>query len=203
MSDIGKSHATSRRDMTDSIRNVLEYAKEQNGYVAVTGGNKYVCGAADRLYEIPDSDSQYYQTNLTVPFWQMVMHGFADYSSLAANLSYDFNYQKLKFVETGSIPHFVITENSPNLLQGTSYDGIFTSEYSVMKDTVIEIYREMNERLSGVWNLTLDKHEYLSDKLVRVTYSDGSAVYINYGADAAEINGVNIPAMDYVLVKGA
>lgn len=203
LSDVGKSHATSRKDMADTIRNVLEDAKEQNGYVAVTGGNKYVCGAADRLYEIPDSDSQYYQTNLTVPFWQMVMHGFADYSSLAANLSYDFNYQKLKFVETGSIPHFVITENSPNLLQGTSYDGIFTSEYSVMKDTVIEIYREMNERLSGVWNLTLDKHEYLSDKLVRVTYSDGSAVYINYGADAVEINGVNIPSMDYVLVKGA
>lgn len=203
VADIGKSHTSSRTDMADSIKNAIRYAKKQNGSVAVTGGNKYVCGEADRLYEIPDCDSQYYQTDFAVPFWQMVMHSFTDYSSLATNLSYDFNYQKLKFVETGSIPHFVITENSPNLLQGTSYDGIFTSEYSVMKDTATEIYREMNERLSEVWNLTIDKHEYLGERLVRITYSDGSTVYINYGADAAEINGVSIPAMDYVLVKGA
>lgn len=203
VSDVGESHATSRAQMVESIVGVLESAAEQNGTSAVTGGNKYAAVAADRLYDIPDSDSQYYQTTETVPFWQMVMHGFTDYSSLAINHSYDFTYQKLKAVETGSIPHFVITEKSPNLLQGTSFDGIFNSQYSVLKSTVLGIYEEMNERLGQVWNLTIDRHEYLSEDVVRVTYSDGSAVYINYSGETCEVNGVSVGAMDYVLVEGA
>ena len=202
VADVGKAHPSSRQQIADSISSALSAAAKQNGSSAATGGNKFVCSAANRLYDIPDCDSQYYQTTLSVPFWQLVMHSFVDYSSLAVNLSYDFTYQKLRFVETGSIPHFIITENSPNLLQGTDYDGIFTSEYSSLKDTVLSVYKEMNERLGGVWGLTMDRHEYLSKTLVRVSYSNGSAVYINYGSEPVQANGVNVPAMDYCLVKG-
>lgn len=203
LEDVGKSHMVSRKEMIESIQTVLNSAGSKNGSVAVTGGNKYVCGATDRLYDVPDNDSKYYQTDKSIPFWQMVMHGYADYSSLAINRSYDFTYQKLKAVETGSIPHFVITENSPNLLQGTSYDEIFTSEYSLMKDTIQKVYAEMNERLKDVWNLSMEKHEYLSNNIVKVTYSDGSSVYINYGKEKTVIENTTIPALDYVLVKGA
>lgn len=202
LSDVGTSNETTRAEMVTAIQNGLKKASK-TGSVAVTGGNSYVWRYADRMFELPDNDSQYYQTDRTVPFYQMVVHGYKSYSSLAANLSYDYNYQKLRFVETGSIPHFVITENSPNLLQGTSFDDIFSSEYSDWQETVIDMWSEMNERLSDVWNLTIDSHEYLSDELVRIVYSDSSAVYINYSDSQVETNGVTVPAMDYVLVKGA
>lgn len=202
LSDNGSADSSDRSEIIAAEQKTLKAALEADGSVAVTGGNSYVWRYADRLYDLPDNDSQYYQTDATVPFYQMLVHGYKDYSSLAANLSYDYNYQKLRFVETGSIPHFILTENSPNLLQGTDYDAIFSSEYSVWKDKAIGVWSEMKERLGDVWSLTMDAHDHLSDTLVRVTYSDGSRVYINYSGEQVVGDGVTVPAMDYVLVRG-
>ncbi len=201
--DLGTEHPSSRGEIIDSVQQVLQNAISQNETTAAVGGNLYVCKIGARLYDIPDNDSGYCQTDYTVPFWQMIMHGAVSYSSLAVNLSYNFKVQKLHYVETGSIPHFILTENSPNLLHGTSYSGIFNSEYRVLKETVLSVYREMNERLNSVWGLTIDRHEILSDTLVKLTYSDGSAVYINYGDHEATVDGNIIPPTDYLLVKGA
>ena len=117
MSDSGESRPITRAEIVKAEQNALKSAAKSDGAVAVSGGNKYVLSAANRLYDIPDNDSGYFQNDVTVPFYQMVVHSFVDYSSLAANMSYDYNRQKLRFVETGSIPHFIITEESPNLLQ--------------------------------------------------------------------------------------
>lgn len=202
LSNNGLTVNSDRGEVVDIINSAILKAK-QNGSVAVTGGNSYVLKNTDRLYEIPDNDSGYYQTDRTVPFYQMVVHGYKSYSSLAANLSYDYKYQKLRFVETGSIPHFIITKNSPNLLQGTSFDDIFSSEYSDWKSTIKDMWSDMNNRLGSVWNLTMIKHEYLNDKLVCVTYSDNSKVYINYTDEEVSATGIKVPAMDFVLVKGS
>ena len=203
LSDSGESRPVSRAEIIAAEIKALKNAAKAAGTVAVSGGNGYVLSSADRLYDIPDNDSGYFQNDVTVPFYQMVVHSFVDYTSLAANMSYDYNYQKLRFVETGSIPHFIITENSPNLLQGTGYSGIFSSEYSMWKDIITEMYNEMNQRLGSVWGLTMDSHTYLTEDVVKVTYSDGSSVYINYGNAETTAEGVTIPAEDYTLKKGA
>lgn len=202
MSDIGATNYTDRREMATAFGNVLKEAEKQSGTVAVTGGNGYALPYADRFYDVPSNDSQYYQNDLSVPFYQMVVHGFKDYSSIAANRSFDYRYQILKSVETGSIPHFVITEQSPNMLYGTDYYEIFSSEYSIWKQRLIDTYNEINEKLSSVWFLTMDNHEYISDDFVRVTYQDGSAVYINYSDKSQQYKNITVNAMDYVLVKG-
>ena len=202
LSDVGESHETSRAEIVGAIQKAMKTAKDSQGDVAVVDGNNYVWKYANRIYDLPDNDSQYYQTDLTVPFYQMVVHGFKDYSSLAANLSFDYTYQKLRFVETGSIPHFVLTQNSPNLLKGTSYDDIFSSEYSEWKKIILSIHSEMEEKLSSIWGLTMDRHEYLNKDLVRITYSDGSMVYINYSDEEISVSDITVPAMDYCLVGG-
>lgn len=202
LSDVGETGESSRGEIADAISKSISDADKISGSVAVVGGNFYTLKNADRMFDLTDTDSQYYQTDFSVPFYQMVVHGYKTYSSLAANLSFDYNYQRLKFVETGSVPHFILTENSPNLLQGTSYDDIFSSEYSLWKDTVTNIWKEMNERLGGVWNLTMDSHEYINSTLVKVGYSDGSAVYINYADHSQTVSNIEIKPLDYVLVKG-
>ena len=202
LSDVGETGESNRDEIADVISGSISQAAKSSSGVAVIGGNLYAINVADRVFDLTDTDSQYYQTDFSVPFYQMVVHGYKNYSSLAANLSFDYNYQRLRFVETGSIPHFILTENSPNLLQGTSYDSIFSSEYSSWKDTVIEIWSEMNERLGDIWNLTIDTHEYINNTLVKVGYSDGSLVYINYADYAQTVSDVEVKPLDYVLVKG-
>lgn len=62
------------------------------------------------------------------------------------------------------------------------------------------VYQEFNQRLSGVWNQTIERHDRLSADVVRLTYGDGSRTYINYGDSAAQADGQTIPAMDYVVI---
>lgn len=49
--------------------------------------------------------------------------------------------------------------------------------------------------------MTIREHVRLEDELIRVTYEDGSRIYLNYGGETAEIDGLTIPAEDYRTVE--
>lgn len=192
----------SRTETANAYKSVLEKLSKSQKTVSVTGGNYYVLPYANRLYDVADTDSAYYQNEQTVPFYQMVMHGYVEYSSVAGNLSENLQLQKLKWVETGSLPHFVLTNESPSKLKNTGYNEMFSSEYNLWKDKMTAVYKEFNSKLSAVYNSVMTDHSMLKADLVRVTYEDGSRVYINYGEKAQSADGVTVPAMDYIVIGG-
>ena len=191
----------SRTETKQLYTEILKKLKEKQGIVSLTGGNAYVLPYADRLYDLPDSDSDYYQNGSSVPFYQMVVHGWISYSSLAGNLSEDLQRQKLKWVETGSVPHFVITKQPTSELKDTGYNRLFSSEFSLWKEKMVKVSEEFNQRLSSVWNAQMIRHEWLSESLVKITYENGNAVWINYGEKEVSLDGITVPAMDYVVGK--
>lgn len=170
--------------------------------VAVSGGNSYVLPYADRLYDIPDTDSAYYQNTRSIPLYQMVVHSSVNYSSLAANRSCDLQYQKLKWLETGSIPHYFVTEKDATEFQDTDYDTVFSSKFSDYSDIIVEISKEFNENFGDFWYQPITEHEYLTDDVVRVVYGDSNAVLLNYGVKEADIDGVKLAANSYAVLKG-
>lgn len=198
LSSLGKTNSTDRNEIIKCQNSVLSKYDD----IAVTGGGKYVFSFSNRLYDIPETDSGYYQCDVTVPFYQMVVHGYKSYSGFPLNMSFDGKYQKLKLIETGSLPHYVITEKSPNLLQGTTYDEIYSSKYSDWKASIVSIYSDMQKKVGFLWNNTIDRHEKISDDLVRVVYGNVASVYLNYSNKEISYNGIVIPAMDYTVVKG-
>lgn len=191
-----------REQIATEYKKVLEKISNAQDNVSVFGGNYYVLPYVDRIYDIPDSDSGYYQNNQSVPFYQMVVHGYIKYSSVAGNLSENLQYQKLKWIETGSIPHFCITEESPNKLKDTGYNQLFSSQYSLWKDKLTDVYKEFNEKLSGIYNSVMIEHTILNDDLVKVTFENGNVVYINYANNQQNVDNLEIPAMDYVVIGG-
>ena len=45
----------------------------------------------------------------------------------------------------------------------------------------------------------MDGHDELAPGVFRTRYSDGSRVYVNYGDAAAAVDGVTVPARDWLL----
>lgn len=191
-----------REQIATEYKKVLEKVSKAQDNVSVFGGNYYVLPYADHIYDIPDSDSDYYQNNQSVPFYQMLVHGYVKYSSVAGNLSENLQFQKLKWIETGSIPHFCITEESPNKLKDTGYNQLFSSQFSLWKDKLTDVYKEFNDKLSGIYNSVIIEHTILNDDLVKVTFENGSVIYINYANDQQNVDNLEIPAMDYVVIGG-
>ena len=47
-----------------------------------------------------------------------------------------------------------------------------------------------------------ERHEKIADGVFRVTYSNGAKMYVNYNDSPTVMDGMSIPAMDYVLSAG-
>ena len=199
--DYNKSGSSSRTMAEDAYKKTLKSAAKELKQISVSGGNQYVLPYASYLSGVPDKHSDYYFCDESVPFYQIVVHGSVDYTSSPGNNAYDLQRQKLKWIETGSLPYFIVTYENPVVLNKTSYNGLFSSQYSVWEDCMVEIYEEINESLKDVWNRKIIKHEIQGD-LVVVTYEGNYRVYLNYSETAVRISDVEVPAMDYAVVKG-
>ena len=201
--DYAKSAPTSRQKTAGSYSEGLAKIKETTGYAAAEGGNLHVLPYVDRLTGIPDSSSEYFINSSPVPFYQMVVHGSVLYTSVHGNQSHDFEYQKLKWIEYGCMPSFLLTWENPVLLKNSSYTGLFSSAFSVWKDRVVETYEEFNDKngLGGYRGESMLRHERLTRDIVKITYENGSVIYLNYG-DATEIAGRSIESMGYFVERG-
>jgi hypothetical protein len=200
-SDYNKKHPTTLAQTLEYWKEIMDNSYKELGGTAADGGNAYLLKCADRLLQIPDKDTGYFITSDSIPFYQMVVHGLLPYSSTPGNLSHDFSREKLKWVEYGYIPYFELTYQSPVLLKHTNYNKLFTSSYKDWVETASEVYKEFNQRLGDVWSQYITGHEKLLEDVYRVTYENGTQVYINYRQQSLYINGYSIKALDYLVVE--
>ena len=52
----------------------------------VSGGNSYSLPYADDIINAPDTQSDFYIIDAQVPFYQMIIHGYINYTGASLNL---------------------------------------------------------------------------------------------------------------------
>lgn len=179
---------------------MLACSNEQFGYSAAEGANSYLFKEAYRLYNVPANSSQYFGYGREIPFLQMILHGNLYYSTDIGNFAYDIDSTKLKWIEYGSMPTFVLTSESADKLKYTELHLIFASDIEQWGTYAENLYSELNTRLQGMQSAKMLDHRYLNDDVVRITYDNGAKVYVNYGSQEIAIDAVTIKAMDYIVV---
>jgi hypothetical protein len=75
--------------------------------------------------------------------------------------------------------------------------------YESWFERAVETYNSINEEMGYLQSKTITKHERISDDVVKVTYEDGSRVYVNYSKEAVTADGIAIAAQSYHIEKGA
>ncbi len=171
--------------------------------VAVQGGNAYMLSVADAIYDMPEKSSEIVQMEYSIPFYQMIVHGSVPYTgNIAGNMAADYTQQKLRWIEYGSQPNFVLAYNSSELLKNTYAETAFATDYKEHIDTVNECVKEFNDKLGFTAKEAMTDHRVLADGVVSVTYEGGNTIYINYNEKNVEINGVKLSPESYVVVEG-
>jgi len=183
-------------------KDMLQNAKDTVGSVTAEGGNGYVLGIADKVTQIPIADCGYQMTTEAVPFYQIVAHGYADYTGEALNLSSDAQRQLLKWIEYGYLPYFEVTYESAEKLINTEYSELFSSAYSAWKEEIVEAYTMLEGALKDVRNEEIISHEKVAEDVYRTGYANGIAVYVNYNNVAVSVDGVDIDAYSYKVMGG-
>lgn len=149
--------------------------------------------------DMPVGTSSYVYENEEVPFLSMVLRGvvpmYSDYVNFEANKEEFF----LNLVEMGIYPSFYITKEDSSKLIYTNSSDVYSSQYDVYRDTIIDYNAQLKQVNEDIGEGYIVNREYMDDKhkVVKVTYDNGKAVYVNYGEDSATVDGFTLEGLSY------
>lgn len=199
--DCRNGDVSTRADIINAYSGFMKEAAKAGTRLTTEVGNAYILPYTDMIYGLPGNDSGYMISDRGVPFYQMVVHGYIPYTGQFGNTHYSYERCVLEWIETGSLPSYLLTKENSGRLENTDYDEVFSSEFVVWKEPVVKTYEKLYHDFSALQGLTIDRHEQLSGNVVRVAYSDGTQVYINYGEEAVTVDGVDVAGLDYSIKR--
>ncbi len=168
----------------------------------INKGNDYAVPYSDMITNMNLDGYAYTIIDRTVPFYQIALHGYVDYTGEALNLTQNAEQELLKSAECGAGLMFTLMKESAFALQKTKYSRFFGADYSAYRDTLLETYKRYNEELGHVFSQKMEHHNYVTDTMTCTVYEDGTRVYVNYDfEDAVTENGTTVPARDYKVVR--
>ncbi|MFC5652575.1 DUF5696 domain-containing protein [Paenibacillus solisilvae] len=201
-SDQDKNKLTERQETAGIWHKALETYRSKLGATAVDYGFAYTFGEVDRIDGAPMDSSHFIFADETVPFYQLVTHGLVPYSAPASNLRDDSQVEALRAIEFGAIPSYELTFEETSKLQRTMEDRLFSSHYTDWIDASQAEYEDYRKVADSTINEQMINHEKISNDVYRTTYSNGLAVIVNYGTQAAAVDGVQIEPLGYAVVGG-
>ncbi|MBB6673566.1 DUF5696 domain-containing protein [Cohnella nanjingensis] len=196
-------YRVSRVVFRDTAKNVvteqLDKLKAQYPNLLLTGGNAYALRYADQLVNVPMGSSGFNIADQTIPFYEMVLHGYKEYAGSPINLDdeQDTADHLLRSIEYGAAPHFMWTYESSSRLKFTPYDAMFSTHYADGLDSAADMYAKANKELAGLQSRTIVEHIQHEPGVAEVRYDNGTSVYVNYTDKPVAINGVTIEAKNF------
>ena len=128
---------------------------------------------------------------------------YGQYADDDTKVPYDYAVEKLKWFEYGAEPTFLLTEEMSEEFKDSKVDNAFATELESWIDDVVAISEEFNKKLSFTGNCTITGHEYVAPSVVKVTYSNGNSIYINYNKEQVTVDDVTVKPVDYTVVESA
>jgi hypothetical protein len=198
-SDFRNNRFIDRQQAAAIVEEQIKKLSDRSTDMLISGGHAFALPYADNIVNIPMTDSGFNLTDESVPFLQIVMHGYSDYAGEPVNVGEDQNprIHLLKALETGSSLYFQWIYRDQSEVKETEFDRLYSTNYRLWMDDARDMYGEVNRVLQNVRALRITGHERLGDGVFRTTYEDGTAISVNYGSQAVTVDGMTIEAESY------
>ena len=194
-----KYHDTS--EMAAIYRDILDKAND-DFTLTLTSPNAYLWQYANVINDIPAAGSDYTYTDAEIPFLTIALSGQVPYYLEYVNFQANTRDFLLRLAEQGARPAFLLTWEDPIELQKTNSASIYSSRYELYRDLIVEWYAELKGLFEAVGEkgMIVD-HERTGD-LVKVTWENGTLVYLNFGDVPGEIDGIALDKLSFKVVNG-
>ena len=198
-SDKRRTNVINREMAKDVVTAQIAQLEDTGKKIMLNDSNDYAFAYASDIINAPLTDNDYYIVDETVPFYEMLLHGYIDYSGSVINLSDSFDKTDivLSLVETGASPHFIFSYESANEMKTTGLNRFYATTYENWKDEAISIYTEVNSVLKNVNGAAIVNHKIMENGLRAVTYSNGITIYINPTDVDQTADGIAVSARSY------
>ena len=199
-SDYRKRKTIDRAESERISVQALQKIREADLNVMADGGNAYALPYVTDITNAPLSHSGFKIEDEAIPFYQMVIRGYIDYTGAPFNLS---NYTSarqyvLKCLEYGSGVSFTWIHEPNYKVKDTEHNHLYAVHYAQWIDQAAGIYHEVNEVLKNVRNERIVGHEKLGEGVFKTVYGNGRYVIVNYNRSPVTVEGRTIEAEGYV-----
>jgi hypothetical protein len=199
--DYNERRRVSRETSMKMQQSLLNDLKEKGKGIWVAAGYVYTVPYADFVADINLTDQGFGITDVSVPFYQIVLHGLVPYAGRAINLAEDYTKNLLVTIERGGGLYFSFMMEETALLQETKFRQFYANEYRKWVGDADALYRRFAKDFEGLWDQTIEDHKMLTRGVTVTEYTDGTQVVVNMGKTAYTYEGVRIGPDDYAVIR--
>jgi hypothetical protein len=181
-------------------KQLMEYLHGQDIRTSMYAPDAYLYQYIEDYFDTPIHSSGLMFIDETIPLVSLVLSGYKDLYSPYMNFSSNDTDAKLRLIEYGVYPSFVLTGESTYKLKGTVSNDIYVSEYSYLNDRIDEYYNFVNKGLGKVLGSEMINHTIIDHGIVIVEYSNGKQIVINYNDSDYLYGDVQIKAKGVVIL---
>ena len=134
---------------------------------------------ADFIVDMALDDQGFGITDVSVPFFQIVLHGLIPFTGRAINLAEDYSMNLLKTIESGAGLYFSFMIEDPAVLQETKFRQFYANQYRKWINEADALYRKFTTDLAGLYNQFIVDHVILAPGVTVTVYEDGTRVIVN------------------------
>ncbi|WP_183597229.1 DUF5696 domain-containing protein [Paenibacillus phyllosphaerae] len=199
-SDYRENNQIDRTESEGISKHALADVREANEQVMASGGNAYALPYLTDITNAPLSDSGFKLEDEEVPFYPMVIRGYAEYTGAPYNLSTYTNERQyvLKSLEYGANVYFEWIYEPNYKVKDTEYNHLYAVHYGLWIDKAADIYKQVNQALKPVQGKRITGHEKLQEGVFKTVYENGYYVIVNYNRASVTVEGKTIEAESYV-----
>jgi hypothetical protein len=103
-------------------------------------------------------------------------------------------------VDFGINPSYILTEEDTYEMRYTNASVFYTTTRSDYEEEILETYGYLDDALNHVLGASIEDREVLQTGFVKVTYSNGVIIYVNYNYEDVTLEGHTVESRDYKVV---
>ncbi|MDR2596264.1 MAG: DUF5696 domain-containing protein [Treponema sp.] len=175
---------------------------DRNGIgIMLLSGHVYAAPWADFIVDMALDDQGFGITDVSVPFYPIVLHGLVPYTGKAINLAEDYTKNLLKIIESGAGLYFSFMTEETAVLQETKFRQFYANEYGKWVNDADVLYKQFTADFGRLYSQFITEHEILAPGITLTGYEDGTRVIINAGDYGFNYNNRYINADSYIVIN--
>lgn len=168
--------------------------------ILTDGGNMYAAAYADTLLNVPLSNSAFRFETESVPFYQMVLHGYRSFAGAPLNAVTDVETEWLHTIESGASMYYsCMTEDYTLIKDMENRQKLYPISTESCCKAIVSRYQEYAGVFEKLSAQRIVKHEINEDGLRLTTYEDGTTVAVNYSNDELVWGDIAVGAKSFAV----
>ncbi len=184
-----------RQAALEIVRGQAARLQDEGLSLGAAGGNAYLLPYVAIVFDAPMESRGFELLDVSVPFYPIALSGYVAYAAPAINLAgTTARTYALRLLETGAMPSFAVAYAAPSEVKHTPSNHLYSIGFESQRASVEQLFEVYGDALRAVSGRPIERHECVTADLCRTDYAGGLRVWVNYGDERVQLDGVTIAA---------